>query len=164
MRLTEKFKIESREQAQRKSFVRLTLDDITLLRELLPIFEVEVDGIVEQFYEHMLRHPEAQKFFNDEAMLRRVKASQRGYLLELFQGDFGEDYFEKRLQIGVVHERIGLTPKWYIGGNSNFLCMMLPLLMRKYRWKSEKLTGSICALIKIMNLDQQLIIDTYIGS
>ncbi|MHB0975325.1 MAG: protoglobin domain-containing protein [Thiobacillus sp.] len=164
MKLTEKFQIDSREQAQRKSFVEFAHEDIALLRDLRPLMETHVDGIVERFYDHLLGYAEARAFFRDEATLSRVKGAQREYLLDLFRDSYGEDYFEKRLRIGVTHERIGLVPKWYIGSYSKFLCLILPLLVSRYRFKPKKLARCIMALIKIMNLDQQLAIDTYIGS
>ncbi|ARU32179.1 hypothetical protein CAP31_11110 [Sulfuriferula sp. AH1] len=164
MRLTEKFKMESREQEQRKSFIEFAHEEILLLRELLPLMEEHVPQIVEQFYTHLFGYSETQAFFKDTETLNRVKAAQREYLLDLFRGNYGEDYFEKRLQIGVAHERIGLVPKWYIGSNSKFLCLISHLLVTRYRFRPEKLTRCILALTKIMNLDQQLVIDTYIGS
>ncbi len=164
MKLAEKFKIESREQAQRKHFIEFAHEDIALLHDLLPFIEKHVDKIVEQFYAHLLKYPEARAFFKDEGTLGRVKAAQREYLLDLFRGNYEEDYFENRLLIGVVHERISLVPKWYIGSNSKFLCLLIPLLTQKYRWRPGKLTRCILALTKIMNLDQQLVMDTYVGS
>ena len=52
MRLTEKFQIDDREQAQRKGFVEFAHEDITLLRDLRPLMEKHVDGIVERFAGH----------------------------------------------------------------------------------------------------------------
>ena len=164
MRLTEKFKVESREQAQRKKFIELEHEDITLLREMFPLMQLHVSQIVDEFYTHLLEYAEAQAFFKDRETLDRVKAAQREYLLDLFRGSYDDDYIEKRLQIGVVHERIGLVPKWYIGSNSNFLCLIAERLALRYRFRGGKLARCILAVNKIMNLDQQLVIDTYIGS
>ncbi|MDA0708705.1 MAG: globin-coupled sensor protein [bacterium] len=164
MQLTEKFGVDANEMEYRKGFVHLTDSDIALLQSLLPFVEEHVDGIVADFYEHLLRYPEARAFFKDEETLTRVKATQREYLLDLFRGNYDAAYFERRLQIGVVHERIGLDPKWYLGGNNNFLQIIIPLLMRRYRFRPERLCSAIQALLKVTNLDQQLVMDTYIGS
>jgi len=50
MRLTEKSKPESREQVQRKNFMALTREEITLLRELLPFTGKRVDSIAEKLH------------------------------------------------------------------------------------------------------------------
>jgi methyl-accepting chemotaxis protein len=64
----------------------------------------------------------------------------------------------------VVHERIGLVPKWYIGSYASFMRLIFPLIAKKYWYRPAKLINTILALSKIMNFDQQLVIDTYIGS
>ncbi|HEY7544823.1 MAG TPA: globin-coupled sensor protein [Blastocatellia bacterium] len=164
MRLTDKFRIDSREQGQRKNYIKFTEEDIALLQEMQGVMEQSVDKVVEDFYAHMLTYTETRAFFRDQETLNRVKTFQKDYLLGLCRGRYDEDYFERRLQIGVVHERINLVPKWYIGSYSNFTGLLLPLIAKRYRSKPKKMIRAIMALIKIMNLDQQLVIDTYIGS
>ena len=91
-----------------------------------------------------------------------LKGAQQTYLIELFQGEYGEEYFEKRLQIGVAHERIGLTPKWYLGSSGNILSMLVPLVTRHYRWNIWKQARALRAVVKIINLDQQSVMETYV--
>ena len=164
MDLINKFQIDGQEQAERKSFVRITEGDIELLRSLSPTIERNVDSIVDQFYEHMLAFDEPKTFFIAEPTLQRAKAAQREYLLDLFQGNYDDAYIERRLQIGVVHERIGLSAKWYLGGNAVFFQMIVALLARKYRFRANTLSKCILALNKVMTLDQELVMDTYIGT
>ena len=164
MDLVNKFQFDNQERAQRNSFLRITDADIELLRLSLPTIERNVDSIVDQFYEHILAFGEPQAFFDDERALHRAKTAQREYLLDLFRGNFDDAYIERRLQIGVVHERIGLPAKWYIGGNSVFFQLIVALLARKYRFRSNTLSRCILALNKAMTLDQELVMDTYIGT
>lgn len=162
--LTQKFGIDDAERAQRMAYVHFDDRDVALLRGMLPMMEQHVQRIVDEFYEHLLKHKAARAFFPDEKMLSHVKATQREYLLDLCRANFDNAYAERRLQIGVVHERIGLVPKWYLGSYSNFFGLILPLIMRRYWWRPAQCARCIMALIKIMNLDQQLVMDTYIGS
>ena len=164
MALTDKYGLDSHERDQRKKFVHLSDEDISALQELRPWLEKHVDRIVEDFYVHLLTYKEARAFFSDVRTLAHVKAAQRDYLLDLFRGTYDEGYFERRLQIGVVHERIGLAPKWYVGSTSNFFGLLVPLLEEKYLFRRRKFVRAVLALTKVMNLDQQLVIDTYIGS
>ena len=164
VKLTEQFGLDAAERAERKHFVRLTDEDVGRLRELLPLMEANVDWTVARFYEHLLSFAGPRKFFADAVAVERVKGMQREYLIGLCRGEFDEAYFERRLQIGVVHERIGLVPKWYIGSYSYFQELIFPLVARKFRFQPQRLVGTMLALIKIMNLDQQLAMDTYIGS
>ena len=164
MNLASKFQIDDQEQARRKSFLNIKAADSELLRSALPAMEKHVDSIVNQFYVHLLRFTETKAFFVDEASLRRAKAAQREYLLDLFRGNYDSAYVERRLQIGVVHERIGLPAKWYLGGNAVFFELIVSLLVRKFRFRPRQLTRCILALNKLMILDQALVMDTYIGT
>jgi methyl-accepting chemotaxis protein len=146
------------------AFLRLGDEDIRLLKEMLPMMQRHVDGIVAAFYKHLLGFSEARAFFPDERTLNHVKSTQREYLLDLCRGNFDNAYVERRLQIGVVHERIGLVPKWYIGSYCNFLGLILPLIVRRHWWRPAKCVRCFMAFIKIMNFDEQMAMDTYIGS
>jgi methyl-accepting chemotaxis protein len=164
MNLADKFGITASEQNQRKRFTRLSDEDIALLRSLQPWIEQHVDAIVDEFYTHLLTFPDARAFFPDDATLRRVKSTQRDYLTAIFRGEFDEAYFERRLQIGVTHERIRLVPKWYVGSFAIFQEKIITRLATHYTLRAGSLAKVVIALIKVMNLDQQLAIDTYIGS
>lgn len=161
----EKFRIESDDQVRRKEFISFNDEDVAVLRELRPLVKTHAKAIVERFYARLLKFAEPRSFFKDEAILERAKAAHCDHLLSMFGGDYGEAYFDKRLPPGVAPERVGLAPKWYIGSNSIFMCMLLPLLVEHYgRWKIDRLARAVEAVIKIRNLDQQIVVDTYIGS
>ena len=162
IKLTEYFGIGNREQTQRKQFIWFAEEDAAILRRMLPLIQKHAGDIVEQFYAQLLKFPETRCLFNDEALLKRLKGAQQTYLIELFQGEYGEEYFEKRLQIGVAHERIGLTPKWYLGSSGNILSMLVPLVTRHYRWNIWKQARALRAVVKIINLDQQSVMETYV--
>jgi diguanylate cyclase len=91
----------------RKAFVDLQAEDEVLLRGVLPLIQKNVDQIVAKFYQKLLQDEQMQDFFADEAMLARVRKTQGEYLLDLFCGEYDLAYFESRLRIGRVHQRIG---------------------------------------------------------
>jgi heme-based aerotactic transducer len=164
MSLVEKFHLDSAGRARRKAFVRISDDETRLLRSMLPVMQKHVHRIVEDFYTYLFSYEETQAFFADAGAVERAKSAQREYLLDLFRGNFDEAYFERRLQIGVVHESIGLDAKWYLGSNSVFLELIVPVLAAACRFRPRRLSRAILALSKVMNLDQQLVMDTYIES
>jgi heam-based aerotactic trancducer len=163
MALTEDYGLDAAEREKRKRFVRLTDEDVRLLTALLPTIERRVDGLVEAFYARVLALQDAREFFQVPDVLLRVKREQRNYLLDLFKGRYDETYIERRLQIGHVHARIGLPPWLYIGGNSVFFELLTAVIRRRYMFRPYKMAGTLLALQKLLNLDQQLVIDTYIG-
>jgi methyl-accepting chemotaxis protein len=161
--LTQTMGIDAADQAKMKAFVDFKEDDVKALKELLVVVTDEADAIVEQFYNNIEHYPELMQVISDAGSnINKLKATQKRYLLELFQGDYGDGYFEQRLKIGFVHNKIGLTPRWYLGSYSVYIQAITPLIMRKYRFNANKCKRALLALNKIIAIDSELAINTYI--
>ena len=61
----------------------------------------------------------------------------------------------------MVHQHIGLEPKWYIGAYSRYLVGLLPELWRLLGDDPDKFLATYHALQKIAFLDMGLALDTY---
>ena len=48
--------------------------------------------------------------------MARASKAQGAHWANITKGDFGKDYVQSARTIGAVHARIGLEPRWYIGG------------------------------------------------
>ncbi|PXW28710.1 globin-coupled sensor protein [Paraburkholderia caballeronis] len=157
------FSVSATERDQRLHFIGFTELDARLLRELAPVIEPHADRIVDAFYHNVALHPELIDIIQRAgSTVDRLKAKQRGYLLDMFCGEYGEAYFGQRLAIGVVHNRIGLGPQWFLGSYALYARLIVPLIMRRYRWRPRRQEHAIQALYKIISLDSQLVIDTYV--
>lgn len=151
------------ERSRRLAFIRFSQEDAALLRELAPLIEVNADIIVEDFYQNMAQYPELMDIVAQAgSSIERLKKQQRKYLLEMFSGDYGQEYFNRRRTIGVVHNRIGLGPQWYLGSYVGYTKFLVPLIIRKYRFRLTKAAKAIEALNKIIYLDSQLAIEAYV--
>ena len=154
--------LDEAELRSRRAFFEITDEDLARLASLKGFAEKCTDEIVEGFYELLLRHPETKKFFEDDATIRRVKRTQREYFLGLFQGKCDRAYVEDRLRVGTAHERIGLSPKWYLGGYRRFLQLVHERLYRDLPpADAEAAFGS---LQRLVFFDTALAIDTYIAA
>ncbi len=159
----EVLKLDAEGREARKRFMSFTDEDASELRALLPIVEPRADAIVDAFYANVERWPELLDIIQRAGSgLDRLKAAQRRYLVELFQGEYGEIYFDRRLRIGAVHSRIGLTPQWYLGSYSTYYREITPLIMTKYRFRPGRCARAVGALNKIIALDSGLAMDMYI--
>ncbi|MFK5985502.1 MAG: protoglobin domain-containing protein [Pseudomonadota bacterium] len=155
--------IDEHEQQQRIEFIDLTTKDCELLKQLSLVIEPHADDIVDAFYKNISKYPELLKIISDAgSTIEKLKMSQRAYILEIFCGNYDSEYFERRLQIGVVHHRIGLTPRWYLGSYAQYMKLLVPIILRHWWWRPAKALQAIQALGKIISLDSQLAIDTYI--
>jgi len=117
----------SRRHSRTRMFLSLTDDDSDRLRDLRPLVQLRVDEIVERFYVHLRRFEETRRYVESAQMAERLRALQRDYLLQLFEGVFDEAYCQRRRDIGRVHHRIGLDPNWYIGAVQLYQSILFPM-------------------------------------
>ncbi|MGR9086456.1 MAG: protoglobin domain-containing protein [Gammaproteobacteria bacterium] len=161
--LMDELGITEREIDRRKAFLELGERDIEELSGLDKLAEKYADPVIEAFYEHILAFEETRSFFQDPSLLNRVKLAQKTYFARLTQGSYGKDYIEDRLKIGVVHERIGLPVKTYLGMYNFYLRNVAHHLFENHRNDPGKAFKSYLSLLKVVFLDIGLAIDTYIN-
>lgn len=162
--LMEQLRITSREIIRRKEFIGFTEEDIQNLSALRPLIAENIDAIVEDFYQKIVDFDEIARVIGDAESLHRLKNHQRNYILSLFDGQYDEDYIHTRLRIGLVHKRIGVSPKYYVSAIHN-----LSSTLRKYIAQSTKKDCGSCltsfeSVEKIVLFDLTLVFDTYINS
>jgi signal transduction histidine kinase/DNA-binding response OmpR family regulator len=156
--------LNEKERKLRKDYLEFTERDVALLKELKRLMHQRVDEILDKFYAHLFRFEETRRFFIDKEIFTRARSSQREYLLMIVEGTFDENYFRHRLNVGKTHDRINLFPHWYIGAYHLHHRIIYPMIMETYKTQPDKALDYILALDKIMNLDMQLAVDSYIHS
>lgn len=161
--LLARLKFDDRELQSRRAYYRLEDEDLARLAKLEPFAQKHMDDIVDEFYELILGHPEARRFFPDDATVRRVKRMQREYFIGLFRGKCDLAYVEDRLRVGQVHEQIGMAPKWYIGSYRHYLAMLLDRITADMEDK-DAARAAYHSLLKIVAFDESLAIDAYIAA
>jgi rsbT co-antagonist protein RsbR len=155
-------KLDEPELRSRRAFFELTDEDLARLASLRTFAEKHTEGIVDDFYQLLLGHPETRRFFPDEVTVRRVKRTQREYFLGLFAGRCDLAYVEDRLRVGAIHERIGLAPKWYLGAYRRYLQLMRDRLFADY--PADEASAAFSSVERIVFFDVALANDTYIAA
>lgn len=146
----------------RKDYLLLTAEEEAALKMLQPMMARHVDELVDAFYRHLLQFPETRRLLSDELITTRLKDAQKRYLMSLVTGPYDERYRDDRIRIGQVHDRIGLTPQWYLGAYALYLNLLHPLIFREYRDRPAQCQFLRIALTKVIFLDIQLAIEAYI--
>ena len=113
--------IDAAEIAERKAFLQFGADGAAQLRAVHASLAQSGHaqsghGFAEAFYDQLRTYPPLAALLRDEATLSRLKSAHERYFRELTAGDYAADYVARRLEVGVTHARIGLEPKWYVGG------------------------------------------------
>lgn len=155
------------------------IDEVTsaILREHKDFVMGELPGILGDFYDHIRRFPETAGFFKDSGHMRAAKEAQLRHWSMIMDGRFDETYEASITRIGETHNRIGLDPRWYVGGYNKLVTGLLsavagrlpsqrganPQLDRalKERGMDRRMALSD-AIVKAAMLDMDLAISVYL--
>lgn len=158
----------TQELVERLAFAGIDEETRIALSEFLPIVEPEIRRIIPLFYDHLRRWPKMAQMFSGDSGMDRAGRAQAEHWLRLFSGRFDDEYYRSVRQIGLVHSRIGLEPRWYVGGYSYVLAHLHDFAARYYtnRWNpalaQEQAARVIVAINKAAMLDMDLAISMYI--
>jgi hypothetical protein len=119
MGLIDKFGMDEKERSARLRFLDFTPEDARQLQSIHETAQRYAQDVIDKLYEHILSFEDTREFFDNPAVLSRVKELQKRYFVQLTEGKTDEEYFEDRLRVGDAHQRIELLPQWYLGLYSN---------------------------------------------
>lgn len=159
--LVEQLGFDLAERTRLKRYLRITPADERFLTTLREAVTREADRLVDSFYEHLLSFEELSPLLESPAAVERLKGAQKYYLLSLVGGSYEEDYFEQRLRLGAVHERIGLEPQWYSGTYALFMDLLTPLAEESHAGDPAGARAAMLAVYKFFQLDLTLALDIY---
>jgi len=187
MGLAARFGINESNLARRRAFIKLGEEERRLLIRLIPWIRANSAAIAHEFYDWQFSFPGTRAFFERfcqkrgeslEGLRERLELEQAKYLEEIFlgaQNGWGIDYIENRLNIGMIHNRIDLPFKWYIGSYVEWSALIRARLEKDYgRKKGGWRRGSDSraldvgaaagAIDKVFNLDMQAVGDSFLLS
>jgi methyl-accepting chemotaxis protein len=156
------------DEMKRLNFLKIDDDTRRPLAKFAPTLKDLLPPVLDAFYSHLRKHPEMMKFFSNESRVTHAKAAQLDHWMKLFSGSFDADYFESVKMIGLTHSRIGLEPRWYIGGYAFILNMLLEAATRLHRsrLRPEAARINLASLLRAINqavmLDMDLAISVYL--
>ncbi|WP_232824570.1 protoglobin domain-containing protein, partial [Blastomonas sp. UPD001] len=150
---------------ERLAFYELDGTDNSTFRRVKRSLGRHVQRALEKFYRKVGTIPELKVFFSDSARLQFAKNAQHSHWMKIFGDGLTDDYMTRAVGVGQVHARIGLEPKWYVGGYALILEEMIygmisPGLLR-YVPGRRKLAKDVAALVKVSLLDIDIALSTY---
>jgi rsbT co-antagonist protein RsbR len=154
--------LSDQEISRRKEFLEFGEEDVKVLKGLNEFAQMHADSVVEDFYKHLLSYEETRASFQDPATLVHFKQLQKEYFLGLTQGSYGADYVANRIKVGIVHRRIKVDLKWYLGSYNFYLQGVMGRLFESFAREPKKAVAGLQSLMKVVFLDISLAIQTYV--
>ncbi|NRR29422.1 diguanylate cyclase [Oxalobacteraceae bacterium] len=149
------------EVAARLAFLQIEEADLALLRGVHAGLDQHAGAVVSAFYDHLKTVPALRQLLSDPLRFAHMREAQTAYFSSLSGGTIDDAYVRERVQVGLVHQRIGLEPQWYIGAYRKYLGELQPVLEALLAGRPEQLWPTFGALLKVVCFDLGLALDTY---
>lgn len=158
---------------RRQAFMALGEAECDAIRAVQALIDREMPHALDAFYTQLRATPETRRYFSSDAHMKRASAAQQDHWRHISSASFDEAYAARVSAIGSVHARIGLEPRWYIGGYALVLdhlihaivAELMPrpaLLSRKGKVDARTLGDILGSLSKAVLLEMDLTISVYL--
>lgn len=150
---------DMQERDIRLRFLRIDAKTSAILREVWPKVAKALPDILGGFYQHVTSEQKLAGMLGTQ--VERLKKVQGSHWERLFNGKFDTDYIQGVRTIGMVHNKIGLEPRWYIGGYAYVLSRLTEVVVQHYRWRPKRLVAVLGAVNSAVMLDMDIAISVY---
>lgn len=154
--------------AKRLEFIQLGAEERAELKAAKPTVTASIESALNDFYGQVSKFDHTLSFFNDKAHMDAAKQAQINHWEHITDADFGQEYVDAVTRIGKAHARIGLEPRWYIGGYAHLMSGLMKGLIQDeckgyFASKAaDSLTRKSDAFIKAALLDIDYAIAVYL--
>lgn len=146
--------------ANQLSIIGLTTRDLAIAKVIQPFIAEHLETITENYYKEIRKEASLLKIIDDNSSVDRLKQTLTRHIYEMFDGKIDRDFVRQRNTIAHVHVRIGLKTKWYMGAFQSLFATFVSIL-KNYVTDKEELLEAINVVSKILNLEQQLVLEAY---
>lgn len=161
--------------AERMSFIGLNQSASESIRRLQPVVQRELPVALDKFYATVRATPQMRRLFRDDAHLTGARKAQIGHWESISSGNFDDRFASNVRAIGMAHARIGLEPRWYIGGYALILEHLIAsivadvwpkgsLFQRGSRETGAEIGAALASLVKAVLLDMDIAISVYLDA
>jgi len=162
--------------ADRLRFLNMDNAAMAKLQGLKPVLMPALPGALDIFYQKIQSETETKAFFSNSAMVTSAKGRQQAHWDMISDAKFDQAYLAAAIKVGEIHAKIGLEPRWYIGGYALLIEPMIAAVLAA-RWpktgfwskktkqpKSSDVALELASLTKAAFLDMELVISVYLDS
>lgn len=144
-----------------KDYLNITPADFKNLKLLDDLLTEQPFSFDDDFFESINSLSDFKNLLGNDVVSDKLKSKQKLYFNGLTKTEINQQYVAERQRIGMIHQKAGLLPRWYIGAYSRYIEELLAHIERTSDQSSECLTGIITALLKIVFFDISLSLDSY---
>jgi rsbT co-antagonist protein RsbR len=148
---------------RRKVFVGFQPEDMMRIAAIRDLVVSDTDRYGATFFDHLAGIQEASGLTGNRAMLEEAKRLKHEHLIAMVQGNYGRDYMEQRVRLGVLYSRAGLDVRVFLGAFHVLMRSIGTDVMTHFAKFPAKGFDAFMSLKKVGFLDIGLIVDVLIA-
>ncbi|MBT9373285.1 globin-coupled sensor protein [Rhizobium sp. CSW-27] len=152
----------------RLDFIGLDEGQRRILAQMRPLLAGAIGPALDGFYAKASRDPHTASFFRDAAHVAHAKGRQVQHWDGIASGRYDEAYVDAVSTVGRTHARLGLEPRWYIGGYAMIVEGIIKAVIGQQlkgfliEKKAKAVEQQLCAVVKAALLDMDYAISVYL--
>jgi rsbT co-antagonist protein RsbR len=161
--LEERLQLSPHDVERRKVFIDLQPGDMTRIAAIKDLIVRNADRYGSTFFEYLATIEEASGLTRNRSLLEEARRLKRDHLIAMVQGDYGRDYMEQRVRLGVLYSRARLDVRVFLGAFHALMRMIGGEIIRHFDKAPADGFDAFMSLKKIGFLDIGLIVDVLIA-
>jgi PAS domain S-box-containing protein len=141
----------------RRAFLALDQERLALLRTLEPVIAGALPAVLDDFYRFFTTHPQTARLVPAHAV-PQLQQQVAAYWREFATGAFDRPYAASRMRVGMMHERIGLSPQWYLSGLARQVRGLLAAVVAA---RPDDASRCVRAFVRALLFDVSFVLDAY---
>ncbi len=152
----------------RLDFMGLDEGQRRTLSSMRPLVARSIGPALDAFYNKARKHPHTAAFFDNPAHIAHAKARQEKHWDAIASAEFNEHYVDAVSTVGRTHARLGLEPRWYIGGYALIVEGIIKAVIASelkgffVEKKAKAVEEQLCVVVKAALLDMDYAISVYL--
>ncbi|NNM82442.1 MAG: hypothetical protein HKL98_07580 [Burkholderiales bacterium] len=139
----------------------LTEEDEEIMFRVRPHIVPHLPDLTDRFYEALQNDEQTSPYI--AGRLDLLKKTHNNWMLDLFGGNYGEDFVVRQKKIGEMHVRVQVPPL-FVAASMSFLRAALPaVIMQKVSDEQDAVKG-VASVLRLLDLCQYLIDNSYNGA
>jgi rsbT co-antagonist protein RsbR len=159
----ERLQLSPHDIERRKVFVDVRPDDVARIATIKDLVVRGADRYGSAFFDHLADIEEAAGLVRNRSLLEEARRLKHEHLIAMVQGDYGRDYMEQRVRLGVLYGRAGLDVRVFLGAFHVLMRAIGADIVKQFAKAPAEGFESFLSLKKIGFLDIGLIVDVLIA-
>lgn len=158
---THRLRLTERDVERRRKFVDLDHEDSVRILAIRNLVTQNVDRFADAFFDYLSKIDEAAPLFKNSKALEEARQLKRDHLIAMVQGEYGPDYAEQRVRLGVLYSKVGVDVRVFLGAFHYLLRQIGNEVMKRGK-SSSAAYENFMSLKKVAFFDIGVIVDVLI--